>query len=82
MNKYIVEITADIPYPWPRSYREEATNEGAAISRALRQYRADVRNRTGRGKQIKSASVKFRNCGRVVQEAEEAMTAGEEVANV
>lgn len=67
MNKYIVDVTADIPYPWPKKYEEKATNEGAAISRALRRYRTDVRNRCGRAKKITAASVKYRNCGRVFE---------------
>lgn len=70
MNKYIVDVTADIPYPWPKSYEEHATSEGAAISRALRRYRKDVRNRTGRAKQITAASVKYRRCGKVEKEAD------------
>jgi len=65
MNKYLVDVTADIPYPWSKQYEEHATNEGAAISRALKRYRKDVRNRSGRGKQITAASVKYQNCGRV-----------------
>ncbi len=52
MNLYLVEVSADIPYPWPKMYREAATNEGAAVSRALKAYRVDVRNRSGHSKKM------------------------------
>ncbi len=52
MNTYLVEVSAEIPYPWPRTYREEAANEGTAISRALKAYRVDVRNRSGHSKKM------------------------------
>ena len=70
MNKYIVDVTADIPYPWAKKYEENATNEGAAISRALRRYRTDVRNRCGRARKITAASVTYQNCGRIVEREE------------
>lgn len=52
MTVYSVEVTANIPYPWPKRYRQEATSAGAAVSRALKAYRRDVRERNGRGKRI------------------------------
>ena len=60
MNVYLVEVTADIPYPWPRRYLQKATNEGAAISRALKGYRKEVRERAGRAKRITEFSLKVR----------------------
>ena len=60
MNVYLVEVTADIPYPWPRRYLAKATNEGTAISRALKGYRKEVRERAGRAKRITEFSLKVR----------------------
>ena len=68
MFVYLVEVSADIPYPWPKRYRQEATNEGAAVSRALKEYRKDVRNRAGKAKRIIEFSLKVRKCGWVVGE--------------
>ena len=59
MHKYMINIMAEIPYPWSRTYFEQATNEGTAISRALRRYRKDAKERNGRTKQIKGATVRF-----------------------
>ena len=60
MTVYSVEVTANIPYPWPKRYRQEATNEGAAVSRALKEYRKDVRARGGRGKRIEVFDITVR----------------------
>lgn len=62
MNVYSIQVTADIPYPWPKTYRQEATSEGTAISRALKAYRKDVRDRAGRAKKISEFSLKVRRC--------------------
>ncbi len=58
MNIYLVKVTADIPYPWPKEYAQEATNEGTAIARALKAYRVDVRKRSGRSKKIDQFSIR------------------------
>ena len=68
MNVYTVQVSADIPYPWPKTYRQEAANEGAAVSRALKSYRVDVRNRSGRAKKISEFSLKVRKCGNLSKE--------------
>lgn len=68
MNTYLVEVTADIPYPWPKTYRQQATNEGTAVSRALKAYRKDVRDRAGRTKKISEFSLKVRKSGRISKE--------------
>ena len=59
MKKYRVSITAEIPYPWTREYNEEASNEGAAVSRALRRYRSDVRETRGKAKRITDFDLKI-----------------------
>ena len=68
MNVYVVDVTADIPYPWPRRYRQEATNEGVAIARALKGYRKDVRERAGRAKRIAAFSIWVRRERRCADE--------------
>lgn len=60
MVVYLVEVSANIPYPWPKKYRQEATSEGAAVSRALKTYRKDVRARNGRGKRIEAFDIVVR----------------------
>lgn len=60
MVVYFVEVSADIPYPWPKVYRQEATSEGAAVSRALKAYRKDVRDRNGKAKKIVEFSLRVR----------------------
>ena len=60
MVVYFVEVSADIPHPWPKVYRQEATSEGAAVSRALKAYRKDVRDRNGKTKKIAEFSLRVR----------------------
>ena len=74
MNIYMVNVSVDIPHPWPRAYRQEATSEGAAVSRTLKAYHQDVRNRNGKAKKINEFTLKVLKSGTVVNE--------EEVSNV
>ena len=43
-----------------REIQNTATNEGAAVSRALKEYRKDVRARGGRGKRIEVFDITVR----------------------
>lgn len=68
MNVYLVDVAAEIPYRWAKQYRQEATSEGVAVSRALKAYRKDVRNRNGQSKKIHEFSLKVRKCGSLPKE--------------
>lgn len=59
MKKYQISITAEIPYPWTKEYSEVASNEGAAVSRALKRYRSDVRETRGKAKRIADFNLKI-----------------------
>jgi hypothetical protein len=60
MNHYTVSISANIPYPWQRLYRYEASNEGVAASRALKEFRNDLRQARGKSKRIHDFTVNIR----------------------
>jgi hypothetical protein len=57
MKSWRVEITAEIPYPWMRSFAYEATNPGTAVSRALRDYRKAVKAKLGKSKKMTSFKI-------------------------
>lgn len=59
MKNYRISITAGIPYPWTKEYTEQASNEGAAVSRALKQYRRDIREHRGKAKRIEGFDLKI-----------------------
>lgn len=60
MAVYVVDVTADIPYPWCRKYQQDVSSESVAVSRALKEYRRDVRNRNGQAKKITEFSIKVK----------------------
>ncbi|MDR1744227.1 MAG: hypothetical protein LBS30_00560 [Planctomycetota bacterium] len=70
MHTYLIEVTADIPYPWPKTYRQEAANEGAAVSRALKAYRIDVRNRSGHSRKMTRFNLSVSRMERATAEKE------------
>lgn len=70
MYVYLVEVTADIPYPWTKSYPQEATTPGTAISRSLSQYRQDVRAQRGKAKRINDFTIKVSRQRAVVADRE------------
>jgi hypothetical protein len=53
MRHYLVKITAPLPYPVARDYREEASRMAVAVKRAIDKYRKDAN-----GKRIKELSIK------------------------
>ena len=53
MKTQLVSITVDVPYPATFEYRQEASNVGTAISRALKQVRKNLV-----GKRIKEYRIK------------------------
>ena len=55
MNHYVIEVTAALPYPVMKQYREDATNISTATARAIKQYLKDVREMR---KVVKSLSIK------------------------
>lgn len=74
MNVYLISITADIPYPWGKHYFEKASGEGPAVSRGLKRFRQDLRERFGRAKQLREFEIKVQ---RVRLEEAETTTTGE-----
>lgn len=63
MKNYRVNITASIPYPWTQEYTEAAATESAAVSRALKHYRRDIREYRGKAKRIVEFSLKITRLG-------------------
>jgi len=53
MKDYLVEMTANLPYPVKKVYREKASHIGTAARRAIGMYRKDVK-----GRRIKELTIK------------------------
>ena len=43
MTTYLVKVTADIPYPWDKEYRVEATGLHTALARGVKNFRKEER---------------------------------------
>lgn len=71
MTVYQVDITAEIPYPWSKTYHMEASSESAALSRAMKQYRQDVRNYLGRAKRLDKVRLDVSKRGKLRPAVEE-----------
>lgn len=52
MKGWLVEVSADIPYPWSRTFRVERSSAGAAASEAIKKYRKALREEKGKSKKL------------------------------
>ena len=43
MSTYLVKVVADIPYPWDKEYRVEATSLHTALARGVKFFRKEER---------------------------------------
>lgn len=57
MKTQLISITVDVPYPKTFEYRQEASNVGTAINRALKQVRKDLVGRRIKEYRIKSITL-------------------------
>jgi len=60
MAKWQVDATAEIPYPWTRSFVIERSTAGAAASEAVKLFRIAVKNKLGRSKKLDEITLKIR----------------------
>jgi len=54
MKRWTVSVTADIPYPWEKTFVVERSGPGTAVSDAIRLYRKVLREEKGKAKKIDS----------------------------
>jgi len=52
MKGWLVEVSADIPYPWSRTFRISRSSAGAAASEAVKRYRKALREEKGKSKKL------------------------------
>ena len=57
MKRWLVTITAEIPYPWKQSYSIERSGAGTAVSDAIKLYRKDIKEQKGKSKKIDRFSI-------------------------
>ena len=65
MVPWHVTITANIPYPWSRSFTINCTGAGTAAARAIKMYRKAIKQEKGRAKKINDFDVAIRR-GKIV----------------
>lgn len=53
MKNYLIKVSAHLPYPIEKEYREEASNIGTSVNRAIKKYRKEAN-----GKRIKELTIK------------------------
>ncbi len=53
MKNYLIKITAPLPYPVAREYRETASRMAVAVKRTIDKYRKEAN-----GKRIKELTIK------------------------
>jgi hypothetical protein len=59
MTIYLVKVTAEIPYPWDKEYRVEATSLHTALSRGIKSFRKEERMRRKQITSIKAQASKL-----------------------
>jgi len=58
MSTFLINITADLPYPIEKEFRVSGWDFGTAINRAVQLYRKDLKEQRGKARKIKSIRVK------------------------
>lgn len=59
MRTWLVTVSADIPYPWEKTFSIDKSSPDAAASEAIKKYRKVLRETKGKAKKLSEIRLKI-----------------------
>lgn len=59
MKTWIVSVSADIPYPWEKTFSIQKSSPDAAASEAIKRFRKAIKEAKGKSKKLDEIRLKI-----------------------